>query len=155
MLFRSWPDRDGDSVPDNVDECPDVAGTVANNGCPEVSEAIRKALSSYAKTILFDTGKSTIKSISAGVLNDIYGIMEEYPNARFLVEGHTDNTGSEGFNMTLSKSRASSVVDYLTEKGVDAGRLDSTGYGEQNPLDSNNTKEGRANNRRVEISHIK
>jgi len=112
-------------------------------------------LSSYAKTILFDTGKSTIKSISAGVLNDIYGIMEEYPNARFLVEGHTDNTGSEGFNMTLSKSRASSVVDYLTEKGVDAGRLDSTGYGELNPLDSNNTKEGRANNRRVEISHIK
>lgn len=150
-----WPDRDGDSVPDNVDECPDVAGTVANNGCPEVSEAIRKALSSYAKTILFDTGKSTIKSISAGVLNDIYGIMEEYPNARFLVEGHTDNTGSEGFNMTLSKSRASSVVDYLVEKGVDAGRLDSTGYGEQNPLDSNKTNEGRANNRRVEISHIK
>jgi outer membrane protein OmpA-like peptidoglycan-associated protein len=112
-------------------------------------------LSSYAKTILFDTGKSTIKTISAGVLNDIYGIMEEYPNARFLVQGHTDNTGSEGFNMKLSKNRASSVVDYLTEKGVDSGRLDSVGYGEKNPLDSNKTKEGRANNRRVEISHIK
>jgi outer membrane protein OmpA-like peptidoglycan-associated protein len=142
-------------VPDNVDECADVAGTVANNGCPEVSEAIKKALSSYAKTILFDTGKATIKFISAGVLNDIFDIMEEYPNARFMVEGYTDNTGSEGFNMKLSKSRANSVIDYLTEKGVDAGRLDSTGYGEQNPLDSNKTEEGRANNRRVEISHIK
>ena len=104
---------------------------------------------------MFDTGKSTIKSISAGVLNDISGIMEEYPNARFMVEGHTDNTGSEAFNLTLSKKRASAVVDYLTEKGVDAGRLDSTGYGEKTPLDSNKTKEGRANNRRVEISHIK
>jgi outer membrane protein OmpA-like peptidoglycan-associated protein len=57
--------------------------------------------------------------------------------------------------MKLSKNRASSVVDYLTEKGVDSGRLDSVGYGEKNPLDSNKTKEGRANNRRVEISHIK
>ena len=83
-----------------------LMGTVANNGCPEVSEAIRKALSTYAKTILFDTGKSTIKSISAGVLNDISGIMEEYPNARFMVEGHTDNTGSEAFNLTLSKKES-------------------------------------------------
>ena len=150
-----WPDTDGDTVPDHVDECPDVVGTVANNGCPEVTEAIRKALSSYAKTILFDTGKSSIKTQSAGVLNDIIGIMDEYPNARFSVDGHTDNTGSASFNLTLSKSRASSVVNYLVENGIDADRLDHNGYGEENPLDTNKTSEGRANNRRVEISHIK
>ena len=150
-----WPDTDGDTVPDHLDECPDVVGTVANNGCPEVTEAIRKALSSYAKTILFDTGKSSIKTQSAGVLNDIIGIMEEYPNARFSVDGHTDNTGSASFNLTLSKSRASSVVNYLTENGIDADRLDHNGYGQENPLDTNKTSEGRANNRRVEISHIK
>jgi len=68
-----WPDRDGDGVMDKDDQCPDVAGTVANNGCPELPEAVRQALNSYAKTILFDTGKATIKDQSAGVLGDIIG----------------------------------------------------------------------------------
>jgi len=147
-----WPDSDGDGVPDKDDECPDLVGTVANNGCPEISEAVKAALNSYAKTILFDTGKATIKEQSAKVLADIIGIMEEYPNANFLIEGHTDNTGSEKLNKRLSGERASSVMTYLIENGVASNRLSHEGFGEERPLDSNKTREGRANNRRVEIS---
>ena len=147
-----WPDRDGDGVADKDDLCPDKVGTVANNGCPEVTEAVRKALNAYAKTILFDTGKSTIKDQSAEVLQNIIDILQEYPNANFNIEGHTDSVGSEATNQKLSQERASSVMNYLIEKGVASNRLNAKGYGESRPLDSNKTRAGRANNRRVEIN---
>jgi outer membrane protein OmpA-like peptidoglycan-associated protein len=147
-----WPDRDGDGVPDKDDQCPDKVGTVANNGCPEVTEAVAKALNSYAKTILFDTGKATIKDQSAAVLGDIIGILNEYSNAKFNIEGHTDSVGSEASNQKLSEERASSVMNYLIEHGIASERLTAKGYGESKPLDSNKTAAGRANNRRVEIN---
>ncbi len=147
-----WSDRDGDGVPDKDDLCPDLVGTIANNGCPEITESVIKALNSYAKTILFDTGKATIKDQSANVLNDIIGIMKEYPNTNFLIEGHTDSTGSESLNMGLSNDRANSVKDYLISNGIPSNRHKHAGFGEDRPIDTNNTREGRANNRRVEIS---
>ena len=147
-----WPDRDGDGVPDKDDQCPDKVGTVANNGCPEVTEAVAKALNSYAKTILFDTGKASIKEQSAAVLGDIIGILNEYSNAKFNIEGHTDSVGSEASNQKLSEERASSVMNYLIEHGIASNRLSAKGYGESKPLDTNNTAAGRANNRRVEIN---
>lgn len=150
-----WPDRDGDGVFDKDDQCPDVKGTVANKGCPEVTEAVKQALNAYAKTILFDTGKSSIKAQSEGVLNDIVGILKEYSNAKFTVEGHTDSTGSDSLNQKLSESRAAAVKDYLVKNGIDASRLSSAGYGESKPIDSNKTRAGRANNRRVEINLVK
>ena len=150
-----WPDADGDGVPDKDDMCPDLVGTVANNGCPEVTEAVKQALNAYAKTILFDTGKATIKDQSAEVLNNIIGILKEYPNARFSIDGHTDSVGSEKLNQELSQERASSVMNYLITNGIASNRLTHQGYGESKPLDSNNTRAGRANNRRVEISLIK
>jgi outer membrane protein OmpA-like peptidoglycan-associated protein len=147
-----WADSDGDGVPDKDDECPEIVGTIANNGCPELSEAVKKALNDYAKTILFDTGKASIKETSAKVLSDIIGIMNEYPNASFSIGGHTDSVGRAESNMRLSSERASSVMSYLIENGIASNRLSSQGFGEERPLDSNKTKEGRANNRRVEIS---
>ncbi|MDP5158178.1 MAG: OmpA family protein [Flaviramulus sp.] len=150
-----WPDADGDGVLDKDDQCPNVKGTVANNGCPEVSAEVQKTLNEYAKTILFDTGKSTIKEQSAKVLADIIVILKEYPNAKFTVEGHTDSVGSETLNQRLSDSRANSVKEYLIENGIDAFRLSALGYGESKPIDTNNTKTGRANNRRVEINLAK
>ncbi|ETN94731.1 outer membrane protein/peptidoglycan-associated (lipo)protein [Zhouia amylolytica AD3] len=146
------PDRDGDGVLDKDDRCPDTAGTVANQGCPEVTEAVQKALNDYAKTILFDTGKSTIKAESEKVLNDIIDILKEYPNSKFHIEGHTDSTGSDALNMRLSKERANAVESYLESNGISADRLTSEGYGETKPIASNSTRDGRRQNRRVEIN---
>ncbi len=147
-----WPDRDGDGVADKDDACPDKVGTVANNGCPEVTEAVAKTLNDYAKTILFDTGKTSIKFESAEILTNIAGILKEYSYAKFNVDGHTDSVGSEKTNQKLSEGRAQAVVDWLVANGIDASRLKATGYGESKPLMDNNTKEGRARNRRVEIN---
>ncbi|GGZ74945.1 OmpA family protein [Algibacter mikhailovii] len=147
-----WPDTDGDGVIDKDDLCPETVGTVANNGCPEVTEAVKKALNAYAKTILFDTGKSSIKEQSSEVLQNIIDILKEYPNAKFNIEGHTDSVGSETLNQQLSESRANSVKDYLVKGGIEAGRLSAAGYGESKPLDTNKTRAGRRNNRRVEIN---
>ncbi|MCC1483356.1 OmpA family protein [Winogradskyella immobilis] len=147
-----WPDSDGDGVLDKDDNCKDVAGTVANNGCPEVTKEIQDTLNSYAKTILFDTGKSSIKDESAKVLADIIAILNKYPTAKFTVEGHTDSVGSEKSNQSLSESRALSVKDYLVANGVDAFRLSSRGFGESKPIADNKTRAGRTENRRVEIN---
>ena len=150
-----WADKDNDGVLDKDDKCPDVAGTVANAGCPEVTEEVQKQLNDYARTILFDTGKSSIKAESTSVMVDIIQILKEYPTAKFTVEGHTDSVGSAKLNQSLSESRALSVKDFLVEKGIDAFRLSAVGYGEDKPIATNNTRAGRKQNRRVEINLIK
>jgi OOP family OmpA-OmpF porin len=150
-----WPDRDGDTVLDKDDLCPDTVGTVANKGCPELSEAVQKALNNYAKTILFDTGKSSIKAESTAVMVDIIGILKEYPNAKFTVEGHTDSVGSAKLNQSLSESRALSVKEFLVDQGIEEFRLSALGVGEDKPIATNNTRSGRAQNRRVEINLVK
>ena len=143
-----YPDTDGDSVLDKDDVCPNVAGTQVNNGCPE----IQKELKVYTKTINFETGKTTISKDSEEALTGIIAILDEYPNAKFSVEGHTDSIGSVSDNESLSKARATTVESYLVENGIGESRLSSAGYGEQKPVASNDTKTGRAENRRVEIN---
>ncbi|MDI1316757.1 OmpA family protein [Flavobacterium sp.] len=150
-----WPDRDGDKVLDKDDKCPDVAGTVANNGCPEVSDEVMKKLNDYAKTILFDSGKSSFKQQTYPVLQAMVAILKEYPNSNFSLEGHTDSDGSDASNQILSESRAKAVKDFLVENGIASDRLSSVGFGESKPIDSNKTKAGKANNRRTEVKLIK
>lgn len=150
-----WPDADGDGVLDKDDQCPEVAGTVANNGCPEVTEEVQKQLNDYARTILFDTGKATLKTESVSVFVDIIKILNEYPNANFTVEGHTDSVGSAKLNQSLSEKRANSVRDFLVKEGIGASRLTAIGYGEDKPIATNNTRAGRTQNRRVEINLVK
>ena len=150
-----WPDTDGDSVLDKDDKCPSVKGTVANNGCPEVSEDVMKKLNEYAKTILFDTNKASFQKQTLPVLEAITAILKEYPSAKFSIEGHTDADGKDTANQTLSENRAAAVKNYLVEKGIDASRLSSAGFGESQPVDSNKTKAGKANNRRVEVKLVK
>jgi outer membrane protein OmpA-like peptidoglycan-associated protein len=150
-----WSDKDGDKVFDKDDKCPDVAGTVANQGCPEVTDEAIKKLNDYAKTILFDTAKDTFQKQTFPVLEAITSILKEYPTANFTIEGHTDSDGKDAANQTLSENRAAAVKGYLVEHGIAASRLTSAGYGETKPIDSNKTKAGKANNRRVEVKLVK
>ncbi|MDI1256894.1 MAG: OmpA family protein [Flavobacterium sp.] len=150
-----WPDTDGDSVLDKDDKCPTVKGTVANNGCPEISEEQINKLNAYAKTILFNSGKSSFQEQTFPVLQSIAAILTEYPSSKFSIEGHTDSDGKDAMNQKLSEDRAAAVKNYLIEKGIAASRLSSAGFGETKPIDSNKTKAGKANNRRVEVKLIK
>jgi outer membrane protein OmpA-like peptidoglycan-associated protein len=148
-----WPDRDGDGVLDKDDKCPDEVGTVANNGCPEIKPTaeVMATLNSYARTILFDTGKSSFKKETAPVLEAMTAIFKEYPKADFTIEGHTDSVGSNKSNQLLSERRAHAVRDYLIANGINADRLTAAGFGEDQPIDDNSTAAGRKNNRRVEV----
>jgi outer membrane protein OmpA-like peptidoglycan-associated protein len=101
--------------------------------------------------IKFDVNKATLKPESMGPINKIFELMEENPELRFSVEGHTDSEGKEDFNITLSQNRAKAVAQKLTDMGIDNERLTTKGWGETKPMDSNATAEGRANNRRVEF----
>lgn len=150
-----WPDTDGDGVLDKDDKCPKVKGTLANNGCPEVTTEVIKKLNDFSKSILFDSSKATIKPESNSKLEEIVKVMNEYSNANFKLEGHTDSTGNAAKNLQLSKDRAAAVKDYLVAKGIAADRLSSEGYGITKPIASNKTVEGRAENRRVEIILVK
>jgi len=150
-----WPDTDGDGVLDKDDRCIDVKGTVANNGCPEMSEEQVMKLNAYAKTILFNSGKATFKKETFPVLQAIAAILKEFPQSRFMIEGHTDSDGKDAMNQTLSENRAAAVKNYLIENGIDASRLNSAGYGESRPIDTNKNAKGKANNRRVEVKLIK
>jgi hypothetical protein len=104
-----------------------------------------------ATGIKFETNKATLKPESMGVINRIYKIMKDHPDLKFSVEGHTDNVGNEDFNMKLSLARAETVRDKLISMGIASDRFTVKGFGETVPTASNDTPEGRANNRRVEF----
>ena len=150
-----WPDTDRDGVLDKDDECPEEAGPASNKGCPEVTQEVQTQLNSFAKTILFDVGKSTIRPESATVLNNIVDVLNKYKNSKFSVEGYTDTSGNKDKNQRLSEDRAYSVKAYLVDKGINPARLSAKGFGPEKPIASNKTKKGRELNRRVEINLVK
>ena len=101
--------------------------------------------------INFDTGKSIIKPESQPIIDQIVQMMKSNPELKLGVEGHTDNVGIPASNKTLSEERAKSVVTAIVAKGISAERLSPTGYGQDKPIGDNNTEEGKARNRRVEL----
>jgi len=122
---------------------------------PEEGATIYEKIISQGKfvshDILFDVGKSDIKEESFIEISRIASFMKEHPELRFSIEGHTDSQGSESSNMLLSEQRAASVKESLIKFGIDGDRLETKGFGESVPIDTNATREGRANNRRVEF----
>ncbi|MBO2545093.1 OmpA family protein [Salegentibacter sp. BDJ18] len=104
--------------------------------------------------VYFDTEKYNINAKSQQTLNKLADIFKEYPDSNILVEGHTDDTGSETYNLTLSKNRAQAVTNYLTNQGLSSGRFETKWYGESQPKYDNETAEGRAKNRRVELAIV-
>lgn len=108
-------------------------------------------LNKRGKEILFDTGKASIKPRSEESLKIIANILNNFPYAKFAVQGHTEDAGSENLNLDLSQKRAEAVKNYLIELGIDAQRLTAIGYGESVPLRENNSAQGRKTNRRIEF----
>jgi len=137
-------DSDGDGVPDNLDKCPGTPrGAKVNQfGCW------------ILENVLFDFDKSNIKPQFYGLLDDAATVFEKNPSIRVEIEGNTDNIGTAAYNMKLSLKRAEAVMNYLINKGVAKERLSAKGYGFTKPIATNATEEGRALNRRVELTPI-
>lgn len=102
--------------------------------------------------ILFDVNKATLKPASMTNLQNLASILNKYPDTNILIEGHTDDTGTEEYNLDLSKKRSQSVSNYLASLNVDPTRFTIMGYGESQPIATNETSEGRSQNRRVELA---
>ncbi|MCT8469083.1 OmpA family protein [Chromohalobacter canadensis] len=103
-------------------------------------------------SVTFDVDSSELRTPARQALNDATAVMREYPKTRINVAGYTDSTGSADYNQRLSERRAQSVADYLGEGGIASNRVATAGYGESQPVASNDTESGRAQNRRVEIT---
>ncbi len=106
------------------------------------------------KHVFYNTGSAALKDLSKYELDNVSELMKKYPDVRLELRGHTDSVGDDEMNMELSNSRASNVKGYLLQKGIDDSRLSWKGYGETLPVDSNDTEEGRQNNRRTELRII-
>lgn len=148
-------DRDKDGINDDVDACPDEAGKAdpdpKKNGCPKAF--LKGGTISITEQVKFKTGSAEL----AGKENDdllgaVRAVLESHPDIKKLrVEGHTDNKGDAGNNKKLSQQRAETVAKWLTDHGIDKARLTAAGFGQEKPIDSNDTEPGRTNNRRVEF----
>ncbi|MBX7182583.1 MAG: OmpA family protein, partial [Bacteroidia bacterium] len=104
------------------------------------------------KNIFFDSNKFDLKSESNAELDKLVELLKKNPSMKIEISGHTDNIGNKTANKTLSENRAKSVIDFLISKGIESGRLVPKGYGDEKPIDSNETETGRANNRRTEMT---
>ena len=106
------------------------------------------------RNVFFDTDKATLKPMSYIELDKLAEIMTNNPKMKIEISGHTDNVGTKTYNQRLSQSRAESVVNYLLSKGFSQDRMTFKGYAFDEPIATNDTEEGRAQNRRVEFKII-
>jgi len=140
-------DSDGDWVPDSLDKCPNTPPnmTVDHNGCPIITTL----------RLNFDFNKAYVKKIYYPQLKKVAQILKNNPNLKIEIAGHTDDIGSEEYNLKLSQKRAQAVKNVLVKVyGIDPKRIVAKGYGEKYPLVPNDSATNRALNRRVEIINI-
>ncbi len=146
------PDTDADGIVDAQDACPQVAGPAnpdpKKNGCPLVYVTQKEI--KITEQVKFKFNSAEILKESDTLLDTVRKTLEEHPEiTKVRIEGHTDNVGAAAYNKQLSGRRAASVMSWLVKRGVDKKRLISAGFGADEPIDTNETEEGRANNRRV------
>jgi OOP family OmpA-OmpF porin len=148
-----------DKYPDckSTDQCPDQPedydGDRDEDGCPDLKAQFDGCSVKISEKVFFKFNKWDIDPRSFELLDDVATVMKQVPEElHFRVEGHTDSKGGDGYNKTLSQNRANSVKKYLESKGVKSNRLNGVGFGEERPIDSNRTNDGRARNRRVEFN---
>jgi len=151
-IYQGCPDTDGDGLDDFNDRCPSMPGPIENKGCPKISVEDKKTLDVAMRSVQFDLGKSSLKTVSYKILNQVSRIMEKYPDYNLVISGHTDNTGSASKNQQLSTERAKACYNYILAQSIDENRMSFVGYGESRPIANNNTLRGRTLNRRVEFS---
>jgi outer membrane protein OmpA-like peptidoglycan-associated protein len=144
-------DSDRDGIADLEDSCPSIPGNTQLHGCPVEINTLEGQVKALANQVHFDIGSDRLQSTSFPALDSLVDWLTRYPNIRAAIVGHTDNTHTAAFNQSLSESRARAVVDYLSGKGIERGRLSFRGFGDRFPVASNKTFAGRARNRRVEI----
>jgi outer membrane protein OmpA-like peptidoglycan-associated protein len=150
-------DRDGDGVVDGDDACPDVAGLAADHGCPPapiVPEVIAPAKPELTQHIAFEWNSSRLARGSNAGLDQVVATMHDHPEVTVQVDGHASSDGDDTYNQSLSEARADAVVTYLVSRGVARDRLASRGFSSSVPTESNDTREGRVANRRVEFVTI-
>jgi outer membrane protein OmpA-like peptidoglycan-associated protein len=153
------PDNDRDGVADAADKCPaepeTINGVKDDDGCPDKGKV--KVLVEGEKIVIlekvfFANNKANILPKSFPLLQQVAQVLRANPQIELVrIEGHTDDKGDDGANLTLSKSRAEAVRERLISEGIAAERLEAVGFGEAKPVDTNKTAKGRENNRRVEF----
>ena len=154
-------DNDSDGILDVNDKCPDnpetINGYMDEDGCPDKKPEIvfEKKAPIILDGVNFASGSAELNDNTKIILEKVVRTLKDYPEMKLEVNGYTDNTGSITFNMKISKRRAESVRNYLINQGIQAERLTANGYGPENPIASNSTKEGRTKNRRIEFFRIK
>ena len=137
------PDTDGDGINDDDDRCKDTPGTAEMKGCPKPKYK--------AQAVTFATGSNKLTAAGRNELNHLAEFLRTYPDAKIILIGHTDTTGSDEVNDRISLERAESSKEYLVTKGIDQDRIAVEGRGSKEPVASNKTTKGRTQNRRIEI----
>jgi outer membrane protein OmpA-like peptidoglycan-associated protein len=151
-------DTDGDGIYDPNDRCPKEPETKNNfldyDGCPDELPPQVQKFTGVIKGILFASGKAKIRPASFPLLNDAVRVLQEYPDLRLRISGHTDNTGKAARNQKLSEDRAAAVKAYMVMRGVKDSRIQTRGAGPDEPIADNRSALGRTQNRRIEFELI-
>jgi len=145
------PDSDGDGVNDDDDKCPLVKGTLANAGCPPIRTDLVMSVSRASNRIFFVRAKANLEKNCLKELDHVVSVLKADSTLKLVIQGHTDSEGTDERNAALSVRRAMAVKKYLMAHGIAEDRLETHGYGAHRPIASNETAEGMAQNRRVEM----
>jgi len=149
------PDNDGDGIADSIDKCPSdpetYNGYMDEDGCPDERPIEEKFI---LRGVNFESGSASLTPDSYVILDQVVKSLKAYPEVRVEIAGHTDNVGKDDLNLKLSEKRAASVKLYLVNAGIGADRIEAKGYGESNPVSTNKTAAGRAENRRIEFRRL-
>ncbi len=157
-------DTDGDGIPDKYDFCPQVSGMKEFGGCPkpeekpvktvtEIKEVVKEVVKApTSQTVYFDYDSAKLSNNAKVILDGLATALKDNNSYNIEIDGNTDSIGSDSYNKTLSSKRAENIKQYLVSKGLSNGAISTMAYGEDKPASSNNTKEGRALNRRAGLT---
>ena len=162
ISLKGCKDTDQDGIPDPDDQCPNepetINGVKDEDGCPDKGKVlviVTKDKIELQETVFFDSGRDKIQKRSFSLLDQVAQVMKAHPEIKKVrIEGHTDSDGAAEANLDLSKRRAKAVLTALVERGVESERLASEGFGETQPIASNKTRAGKAQNRRVDLAIV-